>query len=68
MTGMSKGESSEVRTEVKDVRALFIIDSGRWKEGEREEIMLGVRRRTEGLSDLAWRLRWACVGCGRGVA
>lgn len=63
MTGMLRGESSEVRTEVKDVRALFIIDSGRWKEGEREEIMLGVKSRTEGLSPFGvWRLRWAWVG------
>lgn len=49
---MLRGDSSEVRTSLKDVKALFIIDSGRWKEGEREEIMPGVRRRTDGLSPL----------------
>lgn len=50
ITGMLRGRSSEVRVWVKVVRAVVIRDSGRWKEGEREDIMLGVRRRTEGLS------------------
>lgn len=49
VTGISRGVSSEVRVWVNVVRAVVIRDSGRWKEGEREEIMLGVRRRMEGL-------------------
>jgi hypothetical protein len=46
---MSRTESSAERTEVKEVRAATRVDSGAWKAGEREGMMVGVRTRTEGL-------------------
>lgn len=49
VTGIPRGCNSELRTEVKEVRAETMADSGRWKAGLRLEIMEGVRMRTEGL-------------------
>jgi hypothetical protein len=45
---MPMGESSEVRTAVKEDRAETILDSGAWKAGERLGMMVGVRIRTDG--------------------
>ena len=47
-TGILSGESSERRTEVKDVRAETKSDSGAWKAGLREGMIVGVKTRTEG--------------------
>jgi hypothetical protein len=64
VTGMFKGESSERRTVVNVVRAEIRVDSGAWKEGEREGIMDGVRMRMEGFGDGVGVLE--CVGCENG--
>ena len=50
VTGIEMGESSEESTEAKDVKAETIRDSGEWKAGVKEEIIEGVRTRTDGFS------------------
>jgi len=65
VTGIPSGCSSEVRTEVNDVSAETIADSGRWKAGFRLEIMEGVRTRTEGLIGGGGGLG-CCIGWDRG--
>jgi len=50
VTGMLRGRSSDVKVCMKVVRAVVIRDSGRWKDGKREDIMLGVRSKTEGFA------------------
>lgn len=62
---MERGESSADRTRVKDVRAETTALSGAWKAGEREGIMDGVRRRTEGLVD--GEVPGWCCGCESGT-
>jgi hypothetical protein len=54
-TGISSGASSAVKTSAKLVRAEVMDDSGRWKAGRREDIIEGVRSRTEGLGAAAVR-------------
>ncbi len=49
VTGSERGESSDCRTDVKDVKAEVMVDSERWKAGERLDIMEGVKRRIDGL-------------------
>lgn len=53
-TGIPRGSSSDVSVCANVVSAVVIRDSGRWKEGEREDIMLGVRRRTDAFSRDCW--------------
>lgn len=48
VTGISRGDSSDDRTEVKAFSAAIVRDSGRWKAGFRLEIMLGVKTRIDG--------------------
>jgi hypothetical protein len=63
-TGMERGASSEVRVCVKDDRAAVIADSGRWKAGVREGIIVGVKTSTDGLTAanaglvVEWRVGW----------
>jgi len=47
---MSSRASSAERTCVNDEIAATMLDSGRWKAGETEGMMEGVRTRTEGLA------------------
>jgi hypothetical protein len=62
VTGIERGASSAERTSVKASRAETMLDSGRWKAGWREEMMFGVRTKTEGFLAVA---EWDCE-CGRG--
>lgn len=65
MTGISRGFNSAVRTAVNELRAEIMLDSGRWKAGERLAIMLGVRTRTDGLIGSCVGVMFEC-GCDRG--
>jgi len=60
-TGISSGASSADNTEVKELRAAQIVDSGRWKAGFRLDIMEGVRTRTDGLGPVVDGAGW-CSG------
>lgn len=48
VTGRERGASSARRTEVNAERPDMTADSGAWKAGVREGIMLGVRTRIAG--------------------
>lgn len=50
VTGISRGVSSAVRTDERDVRAELMRDSGAWKAGLSEDMMEGVRNTTDGLA------------------
>lgn len=62
---MPNGESSAVRTEVKEDRAATMLDSGAWKGGDRLEMMLGVRTRTDGFGVWPGYERFEVVGEAR---
>jgi hypothetical protein len=65
VTGIERGRSSDVRTEVNEESAETMLDSARWKAGLRLEIMEGVRTKTEGLGPFDGEP--ACkFGCERG--
>jgi len=49
VTGIERGASSAVKTVENVVKAVFKSDSGRWKEGERADMMDGVSNNTDGL-------------------
>jgi hypothetical protein len=65
VTGMPMGDSSEVRTEVKEDRAATMLDSGAWKGGDRLEMMQGVRTRTDGFGGGPGYERWGVLGEAR---